>query len=108
MVPQWLVYSRTRPAVMPNGERGFDTAHVLGGYRFLMENYKPGDRICVSSTRQTNVRPMTPFCRCLGSRVEVIPLEHWQVCSTQLGCCTKTTLSRLVLDPVMNRCQILL
>jgi len=53
MVPQWSVYHSTLPAVRPHGDREFGTAHVLGGYRFLMENYRPGDRICVSSTRQT-------------------------------------------------------
>ena len=52
MVPQWSVYSAL-PAARPHGDREFGTEHILGGYRFLMENYKPGDRICVSSTGQT-------------------------------------------------------
>lgn len=52
MVPQWSVCS-TFPAARPHRDPESGTEHILGGYRFLMENYKPGDRICVSSTEQT-------------------------------------------------------
>ena len=50
-------YVLHRPSTPPDRDCGFGTAHVLGGYRFLMQNYKPGDRICVSSARQTTVHP---------------------------------------------------
>lgn len=40
--------------------------------------------------------------------MEVIQPEHWWACSTQLGCCTKTTRSRSVPNSAVNRCWGLL